>query len=202
MPTQPTSPATGPDLGATIIPLLRGLIDRSVEPQRWHDLQALQAPVRDHLRVLGLDLVIDDNDGYAFVRQRALVEGEVELPRLVPRRQLSWPVSLLLALLRKRMSEHDASSGERLIVTRDEVAQMLTVFLPETVDESRHLRRIDQHLAQVVDLGFIRPLRDRDGEYEVRRILRAFVDGQWLAGLAAHLDTYRNHAAVGAEEAP
>jgi hypothetical protein len=43
--------------------------------------------------------------------QRATVDGEPELPRLVPRRQLSYPVSLLLALLRKKLVEFDAAAG-------------------------------------------------------------------------------------------
>ena len=46
--------------------------------------------------------------------QRADEDGSA-LPRLVPRRQLSYPVSLLLALLRKRLAEADAAGGERLI---------------------------------------------------------------------------------------
>jgi len=34
------------------------------------------------------------------------------LPRLVQRRALSFPVSLLLALLRKKLAEFDAGGGE------------------------------------------------------------------------------------------
>jgi hypothetical protein len=191
----PIQPTSTPNLSNTLIPLLRGLIDRTVEPQRWHDLLTLQAPVRDQLRILGLELVIDEAEGYAFVRQRAVAEGEPELPRLVPRRQLTFSVSLLLVLLRRRMVEHDSASGDRLIVTRDEIAEMLRVFLPDTADEQRYLKRLDQYLTQIVNLGFIRALRDRDDEYEVRRILRAFVDGQWLQEFASRLEAYRGHAA-------
>ena len=52
-------------------------------------------------------------------------------------------------------------------------------------------------ISKVVDLGFLRRLKpavgggqDR-GHYEVRRILRAFVDAQWLAEFDARLEVYR-----------
>ena len=195
MAQDPTPVTSGPNLSATLIPLLRGLIDRTADPRRWHDLLALQAQVRDQLRTLGLELVLDDAQGYAYVRQHPVAEGESELPRLVPRRQLSYPVSLLLALLRRRMAEQDATSGERLILTRAEIAELLRVFLPDTADEHRYLRRLDALLQQIEELGFIRALRDRSGEYEVRRILASYVDAQWLQEFAVRLEAYRHHAA-------
>jgi hypothetical protein len=61
--------------------------------------------------VLLLDLVLDEAEGHAFLKGRPDTdesEGAPRLPRLVARRQLSYPVSLMLALLRKRMAEFDA----------------------------------------------------------------------------------------------
>ena len=62
---------------------------------------------------------IDEADGYAFLRQRPQEPGEEPLPRLVPRRPLGFPVSLLLVLLRKKVAEADARtwrmSGEFVI---------------------------------------------------------------------------------------
>ena len=65
-------------------------------------------------------------EGYAFLRSR-LPDGDdtgAQLPRLVARRPLSFPVSLLLALLRKKLAEFDAGGGQeaggvRLVLTRD-----------------------------------------------------------------------------------
>jgi hypothetical protein len=49
----------------------------------------------------------------------------------------------------------------------------------------------------VVELGFLRRLRGQEGQFEVRRILKAFVDAQWLAELDQRLADYRAHAADG-----
>jgi hypothetical protein len=112
----------------------------------------------------------------------------------VPRRQLSYPVSLLLALLRKKLAEFDATSGEtRLILERQEIAETMRLFLPETVNEARLMDRIDSHINRTVEMGFLRRLRGQSDHFEVRRILKAFVDGQWLNEFDQRLDEYRQH---------
>ncbi len=186
---------TLPTLGAIVVPLLRGVIARDEDAQRWHALLQLQAAVRDYVATLGLTLVLDEGEGHAFLAQRSPAEGEQELPRLLPRRPLSYQVSLLLVLLRRRLSEHDASSGEtRLVLSRSAIAELVRAFLPETADERRFLDRLDGHIAQAEKLGFLRSLRGREQEYEVRRIIKAFVDAQWLQDFAQRLESYRQAA--------
>ena len=110
------------------------------------------------------------------------------------RRQLGFTVSLLLALLRKRLAEFDATSGEtRLVLTREEIADLLRLFLPDATNEARVLDRIDRAITQIEDMGFLRRLRGRDSELEVHRILKAFVDAQWLGELDRRLAAYRDH---------
>ena len=130
---------------------------------------------------------------------------ESEPPRLVARRPLSFPVSLLLALLRRKLAELDAGGGDtRLVLNRDEIVEMVRVFLPDTSNEARLVDRIDAHINRIVDLGFLRRMkgdaavpRARKGggtagaTFEVRRILKAFVDAQWLADFDSRLAAYR-----------
>ena len=46
---------------------------------------------------------------------------------------------------------------------------------------------IDSYISKVADLGFLRPAKNAEPVYEVRRILKAFVDAQWLADFDARL---------------
>jgi hypothetical protein len=46
-------------------------------------------------------------------------------------------------------------------------------------------------LNKVVELGFVRRLRGQDGVFEVQRILKAFVDAQWLGEFEVRLAAYR-----------
>ncbi|MCC8936028.1 DUF4194 domain-containing protein [Bradyrhizobium sp. Arg68] len=189
-------------LSLVLISLLKGVTEREADQTLWQTLLAQQNRVRDHVAVLGLELILDEAEGYAYLRQRPAQEGEAELPRLIARRQLGYHVSLLLALLRKKLIEFDATSGEtRLILSREELIEMMRLFLPDATNQVRLVERVDASINRIIELGFLRKLRGTNGQFEVRRILKAFVDGQWLAELDARLKTYRIHADSGEVEA-
>ena len=157
----------------------------------WQSLLGLTSQVRDYVSVLGLDLILDEAEGYAFLKSREDPDGT--LPRLIPRRQLTFNVSLLLALLRGRMLEFDTNSSElRLIMTEQEIADMISVFLPESSNEARILDRLSTDIKKAVELGFLRKLKGQADTYEVARILKAYIDAQWLEEFDARLADYRS----------
>ena len=194
---------TGAELSLAVIPLMKGVVYRDTHERAWQQLTQLQPQVRDYVEVLGLQVVIDEAEGYAYLRQRPADEDDAEqLPRLIPRRSLSFHVSLLLALLRKKLAEFDAQGGDtRLVLTRAQIAEMIRVFMPASSNEARLIDKIDEHINKVTDLGFLRPIKSAaqgaDQAFEVRRILKAFVDGQWLADLNAKLSEYASLLAGG-----
>jgi hypothetical protein len=73
------------------------------------------------------------------------------------------------------------------------------LFLPATGNEARLKDRVDRDIGRVVDLGFLQQLKGRDDTYEVRRILRSFVDAQWLGKLNERLADYAGHASEALE---
>ncbi|MCF1184234.1 DUF4194 domain-containing protein [Marichromatium gracile] len=188
------STSAPPALSPVVIHLLKGVLYRDDNAPLWRDLLVLQPQVRDYVAVLGLELVLDPAEGYAFLRSRPADEDDANrTPRLVARRPLSFPVSLLLALLRRKLVEFDASGGEtRLVLEREEIVELMRVFLPDTSNEARLIDQIETHINRVVELGFLRRLKPTPGSdappgYEVRRIIKAFVDAQWLAAFEARL---------------
>jgi Domain of unknown function (DUF4194) len=182
-------------LSIVLVALMKGIADRENDPVLWQSLIGVQARVRDYVACLGLDLVLDEAEGYAYLRQRPAEEGAAELPRLVPRRQLGYQVSLLLALLRKKLAEFDATSGEpRLILGKGDIVEMMRLFFADTANQVRFNDRIGADINRVVDMGFLRRLRGADDKFEVRRILKAFVDAQWLADFDRRLAAYQSHA--------
>jgi len=189
------------DLSLVLIQLFKGPLYRDTHEKLWDPLLKLRAPVSDHVTVLGLHVEVDESEGYAFLRSRPAGDDETAMPRLMARRALSFHVSLLLALLRKRLAEFDASSADtRLVLTRDQIVEILRVFLPASSNDARIVQNIDGYIAKVVDLGFLRRL-EADGEhYEVRRILRAFVDGQWLSDFDQRLGDYLAHLEGSSED--
>src|SRR5260370_22321248 len=105
------SPAAGvsaePDLPLVANQLMKGVVYRDTHEKAWRQLLQLQAPVRDYVAVIGLTVIIDEAEGYAFPRSRPDDDDAdpdpPPLPRPIPRRSLSFPVRLLMALLRKKL---------------------------------------------------------------------------------------------------
>ena len=196
-------PIVGPsvDLSTLLIGLLKSVLYREGNEGQWAALLNLQARVRDYVAVLNLDLVLDEAEGYAFLKSRpepADDDPAPRLPRLVARRPLSFPVSLLLALLRKKLAEFDAGGGDtRLVLGRDEIVELVRVFLPDGPNEAKLIDQIETTINKVAELGFLHKLKPAGSaaagpaSYEVRRILKAFVDAQWLAEFDTRLATYQ-----------
>lgn len=181
-----------PDLTGVLVQLMKGVVYRDTHERQWQQLLTLRGQVRDHVALLGLSAEIDEAEGYAYLRSIDTGEDEDQLPRLVARRALSFHVSLLIALLRKKLAEFDSSSAEtRLVLTREQITEMLRVFLPDSSNDVRLLANVNAHISKVVDLGFLTPLRGSPDAFEVRRIIKAFVDGQWLAEFEQRLSEYR-----------
>lgn len=193
-----------PDLGSLLVILLKGVVYEDSDPARWSQLIQLQNQLKDYVAILGLELVQDEAEGYAFLRTRSAALDESDdtdraaIPRLISRRQLSFPVSLLLALLRKKLAEFDASGEDtRLVLMRDDMVELMRLFHPDSTNEAKLVDQIERHINKVVELGFLRKLKvttvGAQPAYEVRRIIKAFVDGQWLAEFDTRLEEYRQH---------
>jgi hypothetical protein len=138
-----------------------------------------------------VDVVVDDAEGYAYLRSRPEEDGDESLPRLVRRRALTYNVSLLLVLLRKRIVEFETTGGEgRLVLTTDQIIEMLRLFQAESTNDARIADQAETTIKKAAELGFLRQLRGQRDHWEVRRILKAYVDAQTLSDFASKLLEY------------
>lgn len=189
------------ELSSVIITLLKGIIYRDDNQDLWRDLLREQTAVSDYTAVIGLDLIIDEAEGFAYLSSREDDEESRGIPRLVTRRQLSYPVSLLLALLRKKLVEFDTQGSEtRLILSRDNIAELLRIFLPARSNEVKLLSQIETLINKVIELGFLRKMRGQNHMYEVRRIIKAYIDAQWLSDFDERLAEYQHLLSGDVEE--
>src|SRR5690606_37426617 len=77
--------ARTPDgLPLVVTKLFKGVLYRENDERLWQRLMELAAQTRDYVAVLGLELVLDDSEGYAFLRSNPTADAD--LPRLIPRR--------------------------------------------------------------------------------------------------------------------
>lgn len=195
MATTHTVPREELNLPLVVTHLMKGVVYRDTHEKVWQHLVQLVPRVSDYVATMGLVVVVDESEGYAFLRSKPddpdYLDRDQEIPRLIPRHALSFHTSLLLALLRKKLAESDAADdGYRVILSREAILDMMVMFMPTSTNEAKITENIDRTIARVVDLGFVRRIPKQDNQFEVRRVLKAFVDGQWLSDFDAHLAEY------------
>lgn len=181
-------------LAQLAVRLLKGAVHRRDSEAVWRALLRAEEQVKEHFGVLNLDLVLNAGEEYAYLRSKPeTADGlEAKAPTLMTRRQLSYGVSLLLGLLRKRLAEFESTGhGTRLVLNRDEIIDLLSVYLPESGNEQKLRRRVMSHINSIVKLGYLRRMKSSSSRtqpaYEVERILKEFVNADWLAQLEAEL---------------
>jgi len=195
---KPLTHSADSDLSSIVIKLLKGVVDKEDDQGHWNDLLNLQPRIRDTVSILGLELFIDEVEGYAYLRSRKTDDDDMALPRLMTRRPLSFPVSLLLALLRKRLVEFDTAGDDtRLVLSFDDIVELARVFLADSTNEAKLTDQIKANINRIVELGFLRPLKPPSNNmYEVRRIIKSFIDAQWLNEFDQRLSEYREKAGL------
>ena len=192
--TTPEEHATG----SAIIRLMQGVIYRESDEDTWIALDRHDAAIRDHFETIGVDVVVDDVEGYAFLRTKPDIDGEDPLPRLVRRRRLTYNVSLLLVLLRKRLVEFETSGSEgKLVLTTGHIVELLRLFLADSTNDARVVDTAEATIKKAAELGFLRQLRSQSDTWEVRRVLKAYVDAETLSDFSGKLAEYAGAVAGG-----
>ncbi|MCF6743723.1 DUF4194 domain-containing protein [Blastococcus sp. KM273128] len=165
-----------PELSVALATLLRGPVHAEDSAPVWRSVTTLGPQLHEHLEVLGLRLVVDEVERYAYLRVKdELPEG---MPRLFRRHALTYGSTVLLILLRQRLTTAE-SDGEtpRLIVTTTEMTEWMRLYRRDATSEER----IAGDIATLVKLGYLRKLRDSEDTFEVRRIIKALVTADWMA---------------------
>lgn len=179
-----------------LVALFKNAVFKELNREIWEVIILQKVKIDDYMSKIGLILVVDEMDGYAYLQQRSYEDSEEEIPRLIPRHALSYPVSLLLVLLRKLLLEFDSTTGDqRLIVTKQQIFENMKLFLRDTTNEAKVMADIDKCIDRIENMGFLRRLRGSEDRYEVQRILRSFVNAQWLDHFDERLEEYRRYAA-------
>lgn len=175
-----------------IIYLFKGVLYNTNEAV-WKSLIQYQNDIKNYFSVVGIDLIINQSEGFAFLKQREIVEETtIHFPKLIEKRQLSYPVSLLCILLRKKLLDFDNTGEEsRLILSKEQIVELILSFLPDnTSNEKKVIDKIDVHIKRLIDLGFLRELKNEQERYEVSRILIAYLPVEELQNVLDKLKDY------------
>ena len=77
----------------------------------WDALRAERDSITHYFRQIGQEVVIDEAEGYAFLRQIE-AEGGDAVPRVGRRQSLGYTATLLLVCLREELTRFDAAPDD------------------------------------------------------------------------------------------
>lgn len=180
-----------------LIALLKGIVYRDQE-EIWNTLiqPRNERDVRNYFADIHMNVIIDKEEGYAYLRQQQTLQeteerettgqpGQETVLSLIKKRPLPFYVSLLCLLLRKHLIENDqVGESVKAILTREEIDNLMKLYMKESSNEANTQKQIKIAIDKVTDEGFLRRMKTEQEQYEVNRIIKAFVNadqvGEWL----------------------
>lgn len=192
-PSAPSTPSAPEfkDWSIAAVRLLQGVVYAD-DPRTWDIVLRSRSQLDGHFARIGLFLVVDEAEGYAYVRHWSddeCPEGYEQLPKLVRKVPLGYGPTLLAVLLRDelRRYEEEEVHDERCVFEADAVFEQWKAFFPPQHDEVKQRREFAGTLNKLDSLGFIRRFADDPAQWEVKKILKARLPASELENLRLQL---------------
>jgi len=157
-----------------IVRLLKGTVERN--DVVWKDIVAYQTEIRDYIGIIGLELIIRENEGFAFVKQTEMEDGSTL--NLVSRRQIGHKTTIVLMVLRQLLEEFDSNPTEtqsfEKFITDGEIKEEVELFLPEKYNKNKLIEELNTCITNAENLGFLVKVNTKDNEitYRIHRIIK------------------------------
>ena len=177
-----------------LIKLLKGPVEY-LEKGPWEQLLQYQTELTRFLQQLGLILVLEKEDGYAYLEQQRLDEEE-NVAGWVRRIQLGYEESILLVLLRDMMAEFEVgeAGARELVKKRREIKEYAELFFRENPSRVRFIRDLDRLIDRAEELGFLEKTEASDladeQKFRIKKIIKARVDNEVLENFKQQLSEH------------
>lgn len=159
-------------------------------PQLWAALRSDEIAIRSRLHDLFLDLVVDTEAGFAFVRN--VDADEVDVPRVVRSQNLTFIDTAMLLVLRQLLLSGDGTT--RVFVDREDVYEQLSVFRTQDRDQTDFERRLNSAWRKIDGLGLLHEVRSdgNEGRAEISPVLRLLIDPDQVRAISAEYERLAN----------
>lgn len=183
---------------AVVIKLLQGPIyadDKNI----WRELMAWQSAIQEYFGKIGIELVINEQDGFARVLQPEADEHDDNpLPRLMKKQTLNYEATLLAVILREGLEEFDIKSdGSKFYLTQKEIKEIIELFYKEQPNKSKLWKDLSKPITSLLNIGVLKLNREDaankdNNKYEIKRIIKAFISNEKLEEIKNKLSNYVN----------
>ena len=165
------------DWSIAAVRLLQGVVYLDEAPV-WGLVCSNKTRLEEYFVRIGIALVVDESEGFAFLRQleeEELDKGYETLPKLFRKSRLSYDATLLCVLLRDelRRFEEEQVEDQRCVIKLSDLLEQWKAFFPAALDDVKLQRTLKAALADLEELKFVKLFTKEPEEWEVRRILKA-----------------------------
>lgn len=170
------------DARRVLVQLLSGpALEGRRHSRQWPVLLRHESEIRSRLADLFLDLVLDRDQGVAFVRQADV--AELDAPVLLRRTRLTFLESALLLFLRHLLAQADVR-GEAAVVSREEMLEQMQLYARHaSTDSAGFERRINAAIEKVKKNNLLTAIRGSDGRFEISPTLKLLFSAEEVAAL-------------------
>jgi hypothetical protein len=179
-----------------LVQLLAGpSLDGRRHPKLWQTLVRDETVIRRRLAELFLEMVIDHDVQVAFTRQAET--GDLDVPLLLRRAQLTFIDSILLLHLRQRLTQA-SSQGDRAVVSTDEITEFLSLYeRAANTDRAGFVKRVHASIEKIKKHSILQKIRASEDRFEISPTLKLLFSAEEIQALT-HL--YQRMAACDVPE--
>ncbi|PAY21174.1 hypothetical protein CKO51_02490 [Rhodopirellula sp. SM50] len=158
--------------------LLQGIVYHDDAGDTWERILSGVTPLSDYFARIGLMLIVNEDDGMAYLRQ---IEPEIlppdypSIPKLFRSIRLSFEASLLCVLLRDelRRFEEEIHRDDRCVISQASLLEIWQSLVPGNDDAVRANRNLGGQLRKLEELKYVKRFEKQPPSWEIRRILKA-----------------------------
>lgn len=160
----------------------------------WQDVLNYQVEIQEYLNLIGLELVVKKDEGFAYLKE--LEDREGNTLGLVSKRKIGFEASIILVVLRQSLEDFDQNPTQfevsEKFITSQEIREEVELFLPETYNKVKLLKDLDLNIRRIVELGYLKEIDRNDFEtkYQIHRIIKEKVTLDQLQEFKNKLETY------------
>ena len=175
-----------------VVKLLKGVVANN--DTVWSDILTYQTEIQDYISLMGLELILKKDEGFAFIKQRT--NDDAKTVNLVSRRQYGFELSVMLVVLRQMLEDFDSnptlSQATDKYGTAFEIKEETEMFLPSTYNKAKFEKELDNNIERIVDFGFLVAPKSNDGEtrYKIHRIIKEKITLDDLLDFKKQLNDY------------
>lgn len=167
-----------------LLHLLKGpYITSDNNKELWQALLNNQRAIKARLSDLFCELVVNSDEGIAFVRNAHAEDGD--LPRAVKSQPLTLADTIMVLSLRRELLIDPSS---RVFIGQDEMIDQLMHYRPVAhLDESAFRKRLETSWSRLVKAGILRPLETEE-RCEISPVLKLTFGAEEVRDVAAEFD--------------